>query len=118
MKSKLAKLRDECDHLQQELNRKLNENCLVCGNKLDTGHHFVPKSLSARLRYDMDNLIPICNSCHMKHHRAGDPSIHRTIILLKGDEWYDYIEANRRKVIKVNVAYYEGIRLSFQRLLL
>lgn len=110
MKSKLARLREECDGLQQEFNRQLNNLCYVCGQPMTTGHHFVPKSLSANLRYDMENLIPICNGCHMKHHIQGDPSIHALIIKRKGQKWYDYIERERRKLIKVNVGYYEQIR--------
>lgn len=117
MRSKLARLRDECDHLQQAYNKKLNDSCLICGKPVDTGHHFVPKSLSTRLRYDMDNLIPICVGCHYRHHIQGDPSIHATVIKKKGQEWYEYIENNRRELIKINVQYYEVIKEAFTRML-
>lgn len=83
--------------------------CLVCGAKATTCHHYVPKSLSAYLRCDEKNLIPICNSCHFTHHTKGDPKIHETIEEKMGKKWLKYINENRRKIIKNTVGYWKEI---------
>lgn len=72
-------------------------------------HHFFPKSVSSRLRYDFDNLIPICQGCHMRHHQAGDPTIHATIIKKRGQAWYDTLLKKKYETIKTNTAYYKYI---------
>lgn len=107
---KIGKLQKECDGIMQEINRKNNPACEVCGQSCDTGHHFFPKSTSARLRYEFDNLIPICHGCHMQHHQAGNPRIHQTIIQRRGQEWYDRMNRLSREPIKVNREYYQVIK--------
>lgn len=110
MRNKLARLRDNCDALMQESGRLLYPYCEVCGKDMTCMHHFFPKSTSARLRYDWSNLIPICQGCHMRHHQAGDPSIHATIIRKRGMEWYEKLNKVRHEIIKVNISYYEKIK--------
>ena len=87
--------------------------CLVCGNKAETFHHFIPRSLSLALRYDIQNAVPLCSrygeKCHHKIHFSYDPTerhrITDTIIKARGDAWYDYIQENRRKSVKNNVSW-------------
>lgn len=105
--SKLAVLRRKCDKALQEEGRRRYTYCEVCGKPISCLHHFFPKSISSRLRYDWDNLIPICVSCHFQHHTSYNPSIHATIIKKRGQDWYDKLEEVRREIIKVNVAYYK-----------
>jgi 5-methylcytosine-specific restriction endonuclease McrA len=71
-------------------------------------HHFWPKSKSSALRYDWDNLIPICHKCHLAHH-TGDPSIHAEVIKIKGADWYDRLERTKdRTIVKTNKGWYES----------
>ena len=110
-KSKVSQLQKECDTLLQQKGRKLYKSCEVCGKPMSCLHHFHPKSVSNALRYDWDNLIPICNPCHMRHHQANDPYIHGTIIQKRGQEWHDTLLKRRwREEVKTNVAYYEAIK--------
>lgn len=83
--------------------------CEVCGKPSYCMHHFFPKSVSSRLRYDFDNLIPICQGCHMRHHQAGDPKIHETIKRKRGQAWYDTLEKKSREYNKVTIAYYKYV---------
>ncbi len=108
-KSKTSILQKKCDKLLQEEGRARYSKCEVCGNPMSCLHHFFPKSISAVLRYDWGNLIPICQGCHMRHHSAGDPRIHATIIKKRGQKWYDTLLKRKNKTIKVNVEYYENI---------
>lgn len=110
MKSKLTKLREDCDRLMQQLGTKKYKWCEVCGAPRQVLHHFYPKSQSSRLRYDSDNLINLCNGCHMRHHQAGDPTIHATIIKNRGVDWYDQLSKTRFEMIKVNIAYYSAVK--------
>lgn len=78
-------------------------------------HHFHPKSVSSALRYDWDNLVPLTHGEHMRHHQAGDPTIHGTVIRKRGQPWYDKL-LNRRwkETIKVNMDYYRGVKASLE----
>ena len=113
-KDKLASLtaskwQKKCDKRLQEKGRALYPCCEVCGKPMSCLHHFFPKSVSSRLRYDWDNLIPICNFCHMRHHMANDPTIHARVIQKRGLKWYEMLLKKKYEGIKVNVAYYKYI---------
>lgn len=99
----------KCDSRLQEKGRELYSKCEVCGKPMSCLHHFYPRRVSARLRYDWDNLIPICNGCHMRHHQAGDPKIHGTVIKKRGQAWYDILLSKSRESIKVDKFYYEYV---------
>jgi 5-methylcytosine-specific restriction endonuclease McrA len=102
---KISSLRNKADRLLQELGMSLYQKCLVCNKKMSCLHHFYPKSKSANLRYDLDNCIPICNSCHLQHH-TGNPDIHATVINKLGKDWYKKLRAKRLKPHKENKVYY------------
>lgn len=97
----------KCDKVLQELGRKKYKECEVCGKPISCLHHFFPKSISSRLRYEWDNLIPICVSCHFQHHTSYNPSIHATIIIKRGQEWYDRLNNIKRDYVKTNLKYYQ-----------
>lgn len=105
--TKLAVLRRQCDRALQEEGRRRYKVCEVCGKPMSCLHHFFPKSVSSRLRYEWDNLIPICVGCHFLHHSTFNPSVHATVIKKRGVEWYDNLAKLKEEIIKVNVAYYE-----------
>lgn len=99
----------KCDKRSQEVGRIMYKKCEVCGKPMSCLHHFYPKSVSARLRYDWDNLIPICQGCHMRHHQAGDPRIHNRIIEKRGKVWLAEIHSKATESIKVNIAHYKYV---------
>jgi 5-methylcytosine-specific restriction endonuclease McrA len=71
--------------------------CSVCGEKATQVHHFFPKGRFGHLRYDIDNGVPICQSCHFKHHHIGDPRINQEIIDVRGMKWYRELEKKSKK---------------------
>lgn len=105
----LSQWQKKCDKRLQEKGKELYPKCEVCGKPISCLHHFFPKSISARLRYDWDNLIPICNGCHMQHHQAGNPRIHETVKQKRGQAWYETLNKKSREYIKVNKEYYKYI---------
>ena len=106
-KSRTSKLQKECDTLIQTLGKQRYKYCEVCGKPMSCLHHFHPKSVSNALRYDWQNLIPICNGCHARHHQANDPHIHGTIIQKRGQKWHETLLKRRwSEEVKTNVSYY------------
>jgi len=108
-KSKLTKLRNKCDKALQLEGKRRFKYCEVCGRVMDCLHHFYPKESCKRLRYDWDNLIPICVGCHFAHHKRFDPSIHATVIKQRGMEWYEFLTKKKGEIIKVNIGYYKKV---------
>lgn len=106
---KVPTLRRKADRLMQEHYRKVYNVCEVCGNPMICMHHFFTKGSSAYLRYDDRNLIPICNSCHFKHHNTSNPTIHMTVIEKRGMDWYKELRRDSSKIQKVGVGYYKSI---------
>lgn len=76
----------KADKLLQELGRLMYDSCEVCGGEMSCCHHYYQKSSAGNLRYNWLNLIPICQSCHFKHHN-GNPDIQNTINKKRGDKW-------------------------------
>lgn len=76
----------KADKLLQELGRLKFSQCEVCGQPMSCLHHYYPKSSAGNLRYNLLNLIPICQSCHFKHHN-GNPDIHNTVNKKRGSHW-------------------------------
>lgn len=104
----LKTLQNKADRLLQEKNRRENKYCEYCGNECQVGHHYFPKSTSSALRYDMNNIIPLCNGCHMRHHN-GDPRVHAQITLIRGEKWYANLLRDKEKITKVSQSYYKEI---------
>jgi len=109
---KIKKLQHQADLLFYAVVCRLHPQCLVCEiNKAQTGHHFIYKSQSATLRYDLRNGIPICNSCHCRHHQSGDPAVVDTIIRKKGLEWANEMYRIKKIISKKykGISYYEDV---------
>lgn len=101
--------RKRCDALMQEKGRLMSPKSLISGLPTEVMHHFVPKSVSANLRYDWANLIPLTNGEHMRLHQSGDPEYEMQIVRIKGQEWYESLRKRGREIIKVNVEYYKNV---------
>ena len=99
--------RNKADRQLQELVRKTYRSCEVCGKPVSCGHHYYPKSTAGNLRYDWDNIIPICQGCHFRHHN-GFPEIHNRINEKRGQEWLDRLEWKKHQFVKCDtVRYYK-----------
>ena len=114
-KSITSKLQAKCDKLLTPIVKLQSEMCEAgCGNPTQVGHHWIEKSRSARLRYEIENIIPLCNSCHTKIHNrfgnniVGGIDIAEVIIEKRGREWFDRMNKLQSEIIKTNKAYYEG----------
>ena len=79
--------------------------CVVCGSVGCVGHHYVPRSRSTLLKYDVINYVPLCHNfsgrkCHYRVHNSKEPDVVRAICdkirEVRGKEWCDYIEEKRQ----------------------
>ncbi len=112
----LPKLKRKSLKSLQDYYRRKKLKCFVCQSKADVMHHFIPQSQSAFLRYDERNLIPLCNSCHFRHHCTSDPTIHGIIQIKKGEMWFleintlkkRYLDVNSRKFLEDKINFYEN----------
>ena len=98
----------KCDKLLSPLIAEFHPRCLLCGKPTQVAHHFVHKSKSNRLRYDFENLIPLCHSCHCALHNNESLYAAR-IVKIKGLRWFGKLEKLKQESIKVNRQYYEQI---------
>lgn len=120
--SALGKLQKKCDALMQIENKKRHKKCEACGGPNQVAHHWIEKSRSANLRYNEDNLIPLCNSCHSKIHNVfgnnivGGRDIGDIIIKKRGKKWKERMDREGRIQIKVNKDHYEKILSEYEKL--
>ena len=114
-RSSLGTLRNKCDATMQEIGRARHKKCLLCTRPQQVMHHFIPKSVSSRLRYDWDNLIPLCNGCHNRLHQSGDPEYELRIREIRGKKWHESLRKRRDEYQKVNKGYYETVYAELQK---
>jgi hypothetical protein len=48
-------------------------------------------------------------SCHCKHHQSGDSEILAKILKIKGNAWYEVLQAGRHILQKTNKGYLLGV---------
>jgi len=103
---KLSTLRKKADRLLQIHCVAENPQCLLCFFSTSECHHFFQKSLSNALRYDKENLIPLCRKHHLLHHLSGDPLIVKNILEIKDKKWFEKLQKKRNTIQKVNKQWY------------
>lgn len=111
-KSETKKLEKEADRILQTKIVAENPECEICHHPTECGHHFIEKSKSNRLRYEMTNIIPVCSSCHTKIHNRfsyslGAYDIIDFIIKKRGQKWRDRLEVIRREAVHTTPQWYE-----------
>ena len=111
----LPKLQRECDKLYQLVGKKLMPHSIVSGKPVEVIHHFYTKQSSSRLRYDMDNGIPLTRGEHFAIHIKSDPEIIARIIERRGQKWYQELSAKRHLPIKVDRLYYQQVLVSLEK---
>lgn len=108
MRKKLPKastIRNKCDALLTPIIIKMHPKCLLCKEDTQVAHHHVKKSTSTRLRYEIENLIPLCNKCHLRLH-CDEILWTSRIILIKGTEWFRELDRKKNEMVKADVHYY------------
>lgn len=108
-------LQTKCDSLLTPIIKKLHPKCLLCGRPTEVAHHHVHKSKSSILRYDLENLINLCNSCHFALHQ-NESYYASKIVKIKGLKWFDYLERTKNKLVKTDINWYQQKHNELKRL--
>lgn len=108
-KPTLKKLIKEADKLYQLKVIRENPYSIISGEPTEVVHHFIPKSQSNNLRYDLENGVPLTHKEHCRHHTSGDPSIIAKILEAKGQDWFNRLQEKRRIIRKLNREYLSDI---------
>jgi 5-methylcytosine-specific restriction endonuclease McrA len=100
--------KEDIDKLLTPIIKIMYPECLLCGKKTQVAHHHFHKSKHSLLRYNLKNLIPLCNGCHFK--LSFDESYWGCkIMLLKGTKWFKELEKyeskNKGKTINYELIY-------------
>ena len=99
-------LRNKCDKLLTPIVKQQNPRCLLCNHETEVAHHHVHKSKSTILRYDLDNLINLCHSCHLALHH-NESYYASKIVDLKGLDWFRNLESKKNQIIKADIHWYQ-----------
>jgi len=102
-------MRNKCDKLLTPIIKQQHKNCFLRGSENCAGitqvaHHHIKKSNSSALRYDLDNLIPLCNCCHMMLHQNESKWV-TILIQKKGMEWAESL-LKKNVIVKTDVHFY------------
>lgn len=109
-------LQNKCDALLTPIIKAMFPRCLLCGSDTQVAHHHVHKSKSLRLRYEIMNLINLCNSCHCALH-LNESYYASKIVLIKGIEWFQEIERIKNQIVKADILFYKNQLFRLQRIL-
>ena len=82
--------RNKADKLWYDL--YIKPECEVCENKSVQCHHYYYKSSYPHLRYDEDNAVSLCLSCHFLLHHKDPKTIEREIVKKRGKAWFERLE--------------------------
>lgn len=58
-------MREKLDRLYPQLVK--GRKCYFCGKPAENMHHIIPRS-NILLRWDLENLLPVCYNCHRALH--------------------------------------------------
>jgi len=101
--------RNKCDKLLTPIIKAQHPECFLkasanCNFYTQVAHHHIKKSQSSALRYDIENLIPLCNACHMMLHANESVWVHE-LIERKGIEWARSLK-EKNVMVKTDVHFY------------
>lgn len=113
---KLSSIRNKCDSLLTPIIKQKYPVCILGGELTQVAHHFVHRSKSNRLRYDLINLIPLCNKCHQKLHH-NESYWAAVIVEEKGMEWFRNLDLAKRETVKTDIHWYMKNLARLQNLL-
>lgn len=113
---KIKTVRTKADNLLTPIIKAMFPKCLLCGKPTEVAHHHVHKSKSTRLRYEIDNLVNLCHSCHQKLHH-NESFWASKIVEIRGIEWFKRISKIGQEIVKADVHFYIGHYERLKRIL-
>jgi 5-methylcytosine-specific restriction endonuclease McrA len=106
---KLSYYRNRADKALQKSLTAINKNCELCSKPVSCMHHFYPKSSCSALRYEEDNMIPVCVGCHLGFHSNRSADFIGRTIERRGLDWFNGLQKMRNRIVKPTIQYYKDI---------
>jgi len=103
------------DALLQEWCRATYSECEMCGKPMACCHHYHTKGASSALRYVEDNLIPVCNGCHLGFHSKRAGEFNSRVVINRGVDWAKKLLKLKNNYVKTNVKYYKDIISKYEK---
>lgn len=102
-------MRNKADKLLTPIIKAQHPECFLkssssCNFYTQVAHHHIKKSRSSALRYDLENLVPLCNSCHLMLHQNESKWV-LELIERKGIEWAQSLK-EKDVLVKTDVHFY------------
>lgn len=93
---KTKKYEDKLDRLYPQLGH--NKRCACCGASAEHIHHIIPRA-NKLLRWDVNNLLPLCSKCHQRIHEHKQqlilsPKRREYLEYMKNVDFKDFLLAN------------------------
>ena len=107
--STLGQLKRKAVSMASAINLKNNPKCVLCNQPSRVSHHFIRQSRSNFLRCDMRNLIPLCNSCHLRLHSGYETVTALQLTKIYGKDWSDGLLRDSTVTIQDNKGHWRGI---------
>ena len=106
----VKKMRNKADKLLTPIIKIKYPLCLLrkaqsCQGITQVAHHHILKSKCTALRYEIDNLIPLCNPCHLLLH-THESFYSSVLVSIKGLDWFHFLESKKETIIKADVHFY------------
>jgi len=106
----VSTMRNKADKLLTPIIKLQHPYCYLqesenCAGVTQVAHHHVLKSQCTNLRYDLDNLIPLCKACHMMLH-AHETYWSSVIVEKKGLDWWQKLKAKKPVMVKADRYFY------------
>lgn len=115
-------LEKECIVLWRQASvKRWGGHCAICGKVGDHMHHFIARSRSTALKYDVENAVPLCRGHHYSIHNEMDILKRRAledfIINGRGLNWLTYISEHKSAKIQVRIWWLEDIKKELEGML-
>jgi hypothetical protein len=89
--------------------------CEISNEIMELCHHYIEKSKSGALRYNLINFVPIIQKVHCAIHMSkGDSTNSNKIVLRRGIKWALQIEILRNTTISKDWKYYSDARCQLE----
>ena len=105
----IKSVRNKCDKLLTPIIKAQHPECFLkssssCNFYTQVAHHHIKKSRSSALRYDLENLVPLCNSCHLMLHQNES----KWVLELIERKWIEWAQSLKEKdvLVKTDVHFY------------
>lgn len=105
-RSRASRLYRECDDLSKRLVKHRDKwRCRKCGSDfIVQAAHILPRGRYPKLKFDLENIVTLCRSCHMRQGHMSYPQQREFFESIVGTELIPRLEKRNRLLRGTNLA--------------